>query len=327
MKRREFIAGLGAAVLWPMAAQSQQPAMSVIGYLEAGSPGETRREFVGALHRGLSEAGYVEGRNLSVEYRWAEDHPERLSALAAELVRRQVAVIVAQGAASAIAAKAATKTIPIVFLMGADPVEVGLVASLNKPGGNLTGFYNLYAAVAAKRLELLHEAVPGVTLIAYLKNPTDKVITEPETRELEVAARILGARLLILNASDQSEIEAAFATLVNEGADALLVGGGTLFFTHFDQIVALAAHHRVPAMYNSRQATVVGGLMSYGTDLPNAFRQVGIYAGRILKGEKPADLPVQQAVKLQLAINMKAAKALGLAVPASILLRADEVIE
>jgi putative ABC transport system substrate-binding protein len=328
MRRREFICGIGSAAasspLWPLAARTQ-PAPPVIGFLDAGSL-ETRRETVAAFHLGLSETGYVEGRNVAVEYRWAENHLDRLPALAADLVRRQVSVVVALPLPSALAAKAATKSIPIVFQVGVDPVEVGLVASLSRPGGNLTGIYNLNTAVVAKRLQLLHELVPAATSIACLVDPTNAVAAETQTRELQVAARILGVGLLILNASDQGEFDAAFATLVREGAGGLVVGSGPLFVNRTDQLVALAARHRVPVIYTGR-ATAAGGLMSYGTNFPDLYRQVGVYIGRILKGEKPDDLPVQQVTKIQLAINMKTAKALGLTIPETLLATADEVIQ
>ncbi len=325
MRRRQFIALLGTAVAWPLAARAQQPAVPVIGFLNPGSLETTRN--VAALHRGLSETGYFEGRNLAIEYRWAEDRLDRLPALAADLVRRQVAVIVAWPTPAALAAKAATKSIPIVFATGADPVEIGLVASLNRPGGNLTGMSNLDAAVVAKRLALLHELMPTATSIAYLVNPSNAVFAEAETRELEDAARTLGVRLLILKASDPSEFEAAFATLVLERAGGLVVGSDSLFSRHSDQLVALAARHRVPAMYAYRETTAAGGLMSYGTDFPDAYRKVGLYTGRILKGDKPADLPVQQPTKFELVINLKTAKALGLSIPETLLATADEVIQ
>jgi putative tryptophan/tyrosine transport system substrate-binding protein len=325
VKRREFIAGLGSAVAWPLGAWAQQPGMPVIGYLDAGSL-ETRRDAVAEFHRGLSETGYVEGRNVAVEYRWAENHLDRLPALAADLVRRQVAAVVALPVPSTLAAKAATKSIPIVFQVGVDPVEIGLVAGLNRPGGNLTGIYNLNTAVVAKRLQLLHELVPAATSIAFLVDPTNAVATETQTKELQVAARILGVRLLILNASDQSEFDAAFATLFRERAGGLVVGSGPLFVNRTDQLVALAARHRVPVIYTGR-ATAAGGLMSYGTDFSGLYRQVGVYIGRILNGEKPEDLPVQQVTKVQLAVNMKTAKALGLTIPETMLATADEVIQ
>jgi putative tryptophan/tyrosine transport system substrate-binding protein len=326
MRRREFVTGLGGTMAWPLATRAQQPPTPpVIGFLDAGSL-ETRREFVAGVHRGLSETGYVEGRNLGVEYRWAEYRLDRLRALADDLVSRHVAVIVAPQTPAAFAAKAATKSIPIVFLIGIDPVELGLVASLNRPGGNLTGISNLAVELTTKRLELMHKVVPAATPIAFLVNPTAPV-TEPETRELRVAARTLGVRLLILNAGDPSEFEAAFATLVREGAGGLLVSGDTVFLNNYDPLVALAARHRVPAMYPDRKHTAAGGLISYGTNRPESFRLVGVYTGRVLKGEKPADLPVQLASRLELIINVKIANALGLTIPETLLAIADEVIQ
>jgi putative ABC transport system substrate-binding protein len=326
VKRRTFITLLGGAAAWPIAARAQQATMPVIGYLEAGSL-ETTRENVAAVRRGLSDTGYVEGRNLGIEYRWAEDHLERLPALADGLVRRQVAAIVVTTTPAVLAAKAATKSISIVFSMGADPVETGLVASLNRPGGNITGIYNLNTTVGSKRLELLHELVPAATSIAFLVNPTNAVLAETQTRELQVAARTLGVRLLVLSASDPSEFDAGFATLVVERAGGLLVSSDALFSNRLDQLIALAVRHRLPTMYARRDATVAGGLMSYGPDYFDALRQVGVYTGRILKGDKPVDLPVQQATKFELIINLKTAKALGLTMPLPLLGRADEVIE
>jgi putative tryptophan/tyrosine transport system substrate-binding protein len=326
MRRREFIVGAAGAAVWPLMAHAQLPAVPVIGYLDSGSL-ETRRGPVSDFHRGLAEAGYVEGRNLTVEYRLAEDHYERLPALAADLVSREVAVIVAVTTPAALAAKAATKSIPIAFFIAGDPVEVGLVDSLNRPRGNLTGISALLTATAAKRLELLHELVPAATLIAYLDNPINPVGAEAETRELQVAARALGVQLLTLNASDTSEFDAAFATLVRERAGGLLVGQDPLFNSHSDRLIALAARHAVPAIYWSREATAAGGLMSYGTDLRDPRRLAGVYAGRILKGEKPADLPVQQVTKIELVINIETAKTLGLTFPRNLLARADAIIE
>jgi putative ABC transport system substrate-binding protein len=326
MRRREFIAGLGSAAAWPVAGRAQQPMVPVIGFLDVGSL-ETHREFVAGVHRGLSETGYVEGRNLRVEYRWADYHVDRLRALADDLVRRQVAVIVAPQTPSAFAAKAATQSIPIVFLIGIDPVELGLVASLNRPGGNLTGISNLAIALTTKRLELMHKVVPEATSIAFLVNPTAPVTTEPEMRELRVAARTLGVRPLILNASDPSEFEAAFATLVRERAGGLLVSGDTVFLNNYDPLVALAARHRVPTMYPDRKHTAAGGLISYGADRPESFRFVGVYTGRVLKGEKPADLPIIRPTKFELVINLKTANSLGLTVPETLLATADEVIQ
>jgi putative ABC transport system substrate-binding protein len=324
MRRRKFIAGLGsAAIAWPVAARAQQPKMPVIGYLALSSR-DTSRDV--GFHRGLAETGYVEGRNVSVEYRWAEFRLEQLTALANDLVRRQVDVIVAITASAVYAAKAATKTIPIVFQMGVDPVENHVVASLNRPGGNLTGISVPFTALAAKRLELLHELVPTATSIGCLVNPERFAFNDTEIKELRVAANILGVQLLILNATDPSEFEAAFATLTRERAGGLLVSGYQFFSAHSDQLIALAARYRVPVIYPNHAHSAAGGLMSYaGTD--DARRQVGVYAGRILKGEKPSELPVVQSTKIELIINLKTAKALGLSFPLSLLGRADAVIE
>jgi len=325
--RRKFLVALGAAAAaWPLAARGQAK-LPMIGYLGAGTRDATR-EVLRAFHRGLSETGYIEGSNLTVEYRWAEDHLDRLPALASDLVRRQASVIVAlQSTASVLAARASTKSIPIIFEIGTDPVEAGLVTSLNRPGGNITGIFNLFAAVAAKRLELLHELVPSASLLAYLVNPTNPVFAEAELRELQVAARLLGLHLLILNVKDQGEIEAAFTNLAHEGAGGLVVGGDLLFTNNASQLIALANRYAVPTSYGRRDFVVSGGLMSYGTDFADMYRQAGIYTGRILKGEKPADLPVQQVSKMQLVINMKTAKALGLQIPDRLFALADEVIE
>ena len=298
--------------------------MPVIGYLSTGS---RESDFVNlaAFRRGLGEIGYVEGKNVTIEYRWAQGRNDQLPTLAADLVRRQVSVIVVlESTNGAIAAKAATQTIPIVFMQGADPVAIGLVDSLNRPGGNLTGIGLLAAETAGKCFELLLEVVPKANSIAYLRNPTNRAFAESETRELQTAARAHGVELLPLNAS---EIDTAFDDLVRQRADALQVSSDGFLLTHPDEIVALAARNAVPAIYAWRQAMAVGGLVSYGTNILDAWRQAGIYTGRILKGEKPADLPVQQVTKIELIINLKAAKALSLDVPTSLLLRADEVIE
>jgi len=325
MRRREFIAGLCTPLLWPLAAHA---AMPVIGFLHAASRASLADDFLAAYLDGLSETGYIEGQNVAIEYRWAEGQNDRLPALAADLVRRQVAVIATpNGTAATLAAKAATQTIPIVFFIGSDPVSIGLVSSLNRPGGNVTGAVTLSVETTTKRLELMHESVPAADLIAVLVNPANPVYTESQVRALEPAARVLGVRLLILNASNQSDIEAAFATLVRERSGALLITGDTFFTTHQDQIVALAARYAVPTVEQTREFAMAGGLMSYGADYQDAFHLVGNLTGRILKGEKPADLPVQQATKVKLVLNMKTAKALGLTFPIALLGRADEVIE
>jgi putative ABC transport system substrate-binding protein len=324
-RRREFIALLaGATAAWPLAARAQQP-MPVIGFLHGASP-EGYAPMVDGFRRGLAESGYVEGRNVTIEYRWAEGQYDRLPALAADLVHRQVAEIVTGGTPPAFAAKRATSTIPIVINVGIDPVQVGLVASLNRPGGNVTGLALLTAELGAKRLELLHESLPAATVVAMLVNPTSP-ITEPETRGVRDAARSLGLQLHVLNASTESEIDRAFGTLVELRAGALVVSVDVFLNNQRAQIVALAARHAVPAIYGVREFATSGGLMSYGNDLADAYRQSGIYAAKILKSEKPADLPVQQVVRVEFVINLKTAKTLGLTFPLPLIGRADEVIE
>jgi putative tryptophan/tyrosine transport system substrate-binding protein len=324
--RRELLAALSGAVLaWPLAARAQQPAMPVVGFLHGASP-EGYAPMVTAFRQGLKEAGYVEGHNLAVEYRWAEGHYDRLPALAADLVHRQVAVIVTGGTPPALAAKAASSTIPIVINVGIDPVQIGLVASLNRPGGNVTGLALLTVELAAKRLELLHELLGTATVVAMLVNPTTP-LTEPETRGVRDAARSLGLQMHVLNASSESEIDTAFRTLVELRAGALVVSVDLFLNNQRAQIVALAARHAVPAIYGVREFATAGGLMSYGNDLADAYRQSGIYAAKILKGAKPADLPVQQVVRVEFVINLKTAKTLGLTFPITLLGRADEVIE
>ena len=326
MRRREFITLVGgAAVTWPFAARAQQ-ALPVIGYLTTGSQ-ESDPIRVSAFQQGLRETGYVEGQNVVIEYHWAQGQYDRLSNLAADLVRRQVTVIVAIGGTpSVLAAKAATSTIPIIFNIGLDPVPLGLVASLNRPGGNMTGVAILQAELAAKRLELVHELLPTAAVVALLVNPTNPY-TELETKAVREAARSLALQLRVLRASTASDIDAAFATLVELRAAALVVSVDSFLTSRNDQIVALAARHAVPAIYGWREFAAAGGLMSYAPSLADGYRQVGVYAGKILKGAKPADLPVQQVVKVELVINLKTAKALGLTVPPSLLARADEVIE
>ena len=328
MRRREFITLLGGvAATWPLTARAQQAAMPVIGFLHLTSP-ETNRENLANFRLGLGDTGYIENKNVTIEYRWAQGRNDQLATLAAELVQSQVSVIVVlESTNGALAAKAATQTIPIVFMQGADPVGIGLVNSLNHPGGNLTGIGLLAAETAGKCFDLLVEVVPKARSIAYLRNPTNPAFAESETRELQTAARAHGVELLLFNASRRSEIDDAFTDLVRQRADALQVSSDGFLLTHPDQIVALAARYAVPAIYAWPQYPAVGGLMSYGTNIRDAWRQAGIYTGRILKGEKPADLPVQQATKIELVINLKTAKTLGLTVPLSLLGRADEVIE
>jgi putative ABC transport system substrate-binding protein len=326
MKRREFIAGLGSAAALPMAVRAQQPVLPVIGFLHSESA-ESRHEQVAAFRRGLAESGYTEGRNVTVEYLWGDGQHDRLPALAAELIRRRVSVIVAIPTPAVAAAKAATRTIPIVFYTGADPVEAGFVASLNRPGGNLTGVTALNVELSGKRIDLLRQLVPAATVIAWLTNPTNPIVSEAETRESQKAARILGIHLLIVNASVPSEIETAFATLAQQGASTLIVSADAVFTTQDKQIIALATRYAVPTMYPYRESPQLGGLASYGVNNVDHYRQTGVYAGTILKGVKPADLPVQQPTKFEFVLNLKTAKALGLTISPGILAIADEVIE
>jgi putative tryptophan/tyrosine transport system substrate-binding protein len=324
VKRREFITLLGGAAAWPLAAQAQQAAMPVIGFIDPTSPDTAPHRLVG-FRQGLKETGYVEGENVAVIYRFAENQVERLSEHAADLVRRQVAVIVTFANGSLVA-KAATTTIPIVFIAAEDPVKVGLVASLARPGGNLTGINFLSAELVAKRLELVRELVPAATRVSVLVNPTGPT-SETTLRDALSAARAIGLEIQVLNSSTSREINAAFATFARERPDALFVDIDPFFTTRRMQLVHLASHHRIPATYASRQFAEVGGLMSYGASLTDTWRQVGIYVGRILKGAKPAELPVVQATKLELVINAETARMLGLSVSPSLLAIADEVIE
>jgi ABC-type uncharacterized transport system substrate-binding protein len=328
MRRREFITLLGGATAsWPLAAHAQQPAMPVIGFLDSRPPdGMTER--VRAFRQGLKDTGIVEGDNVTIEYRWAENQIDRLPALAADLVQRRVAVIaVPGGPASALAAKAATSTIPIVFVVNEDPVRLGLVASLARPGGNATGINILIGELVAKRLELLRELVPGAARVAVLVNPANATSTETTLRDVEPAARAIGLQIQVLNASTSREIDAAFATFVRERPDALFVSTDALFMSRRVQLANLASRHAVPATYSTREITEVGGLMSYGSNIQDAWRQAGIYTGRILKGAKPVDLPVVQATKFELVINAQTARMLDLTVPPTLFATADEVIE
>jgi ABC-type uncharacterized transport system substrate-binding protein len=328
MKRREFIAVLGgAAVAWPLGARAQQAAVPVIGFLSNASP-DAYTIRLRAFRQGLKEAGYVEGQNVEIEYRWAEGHNSRLPALAAELVRRQVAVMVAAGGTpAAVVAKAATATIPIVFGVAVDPVETGLVASLNRPGGNLTGVTNLNVEVGPKRLELVHELLPTATIIAVLVNPTSPNIAELFSRTMQQAAQTLGLQLHVLHASTDRDFDTVFASVAQLRAGALVISPDVFFNTRSEQLAALSLRHAVPAIYQYRPFAAAGGLMSYGPSLTDAYRQLGVFAGRILKGAKPADLPVEQSTKVDFVINLKTAKALGLTFPITLLARADEVIE
>jgi putative tryptophan/tyrosine transport system substrate-binding protein len=329
MRRREFIAGLGgAAAAWPLAARAQQSAIPVIGFLHSGQR-EIRRDQLPMFSKGLAESGYIEGRNVAVEYRWAEDQYDRLPGMVADLVRRKVSVIATPSTTpAALAAKAATRDIPIVFLVGTDPVQIGLVASLNRPASNLTGVVILNVELAPKRLELLHDLVPTATLIGYLSNPANPILADTEARLVQVAAGVLGVRVLTLNASTPNEIETAFQNLIQSGAHALLISSDAFFvISQRDQLIALAARHGIATIFDRKEDAAAGGLMSYGTDIADAWRLVGAYTGRILKGEKPAELPVQQSTRIETVINLKTAKALGLTIPETLLATADEVIQ
>jgi ABC-type uncharacterized transport system substrate-binding protein len=326
MKRREFITLLGgAAAAWPLAARAQQIAMSTVGLLLAGAPKPLQAALVG-LRRGLAESGYVEGQNVTIEYRFAEGRFERLPALAADLVRRQVGVLIVSSPDAALAAKQATTAIPIVFSIGGDPVQLGLIASLSRPGGNVTGVFQFTAALEAKRLGLLHEMVPKATTLAAVVHANYSG-AESQARDIRDAAARLGIQVVILTANSESDFDAVFATLAQQGAGGLLVCASPFFYSRHEQLVAQAARHSVPAIYEWREIAAAGGLMSYGTSLADAYQQAGAYAGRILKGARPADLPAVQSTKFEFVINLRTAKALGLDIPANLLSFVDEVIE
>jgi putative ABC transport system substrate-binding protein len=327
MRRREFITLLGGtAAAWPLAARAQQPAMPVIGFVNPTSAQSFARP-LSAFLKGLGETGYVEGRNVAIEYRWAGNRNDRLPAMVADLVRRQVSVIAATSTPAAVAAKAATTTIPIVFEIGSDPIQLGLVASLSRPGGNITGATQLVQEVTPKMLELLHELLPTAHVMALLVNPTAPALAQTYTSTVLAAAHTLGLELHVLDASSERDFDGVFAKLIELRAGGLVIGAEALFTSHSEQLAALAVHHRVPTIYKGREFAAAGGLMSYGSDIRDSYRLAGIYTGRVLKGEKPADLPVQQATKVELFINLKTAKALGITVPLPLSGRADEVIE
>jgi putative ABC transport system substrate-binding protein len=326
MIRRQFIAGLGSAAAWPVVGWAQQPAVPVVGHLNSQSADDSYKDFTVPFLQGLKETGYVEGQNVAVEYRWAENQYDRLPALAADLVRRRVAVIVSSGTPAAVRAKAATTTIPIVFVTGADPVALGLVASLNRPGANLTGIVTLSSELAPKQLQLLRELIPNAAAFGVLADPafpdTQSIITD-----LQAAARTLSLQLVIVNARTDSDFEMAFATFSEQRVAAVLVTASTLYTRRTEQFAVLAGRHALPAIFPFREFALAGGLMSYGSSIGYLYHQAGIYTGRILKGEKPADLPVQQITKIDLVINLKTAKALGLSIPETLLATADEVIQ
>jgi putative ABC transport system substrate-binding protein len=327
VRRRDFISLLGGtAAALPLAARAQQPGMPLIGFLDSKSPDDSAH-MVAAFRRGLNESTFIEGQNVTIEFRWAQNKYDQLPALAADLVRRRVDVIAATGGPAALAAKAASATIPIVFRLAADPIAAGLVASLSRPGGNVTGVTSLNLEVGPKRLEFLHELVPTATIMAALVNPTNPSNAEILSRDLQATARLLGLQLHLLHASSDADIDAVFATLTELRAAGLVIGTDALFTSRDEKLAALGLRYRIPTIYQWREFVAAGGLMSYGGSFADSYRLAGVYTGRILKGEKPADLPVQQATKLELFINLKTAKALGITVPPTLLALADEVIE
>ena len=327
MRRREFIKVIAAsAAAWPIAARAQQAPIPVVGFINAASAQNYTRQLAAFL-KGLGESGYVDGRNVAVEYRWAEGQNDRLPAMAADLVHRQVAVMAATSTPAALAAKAATTTIPIIFELGSDPVELGLVASLSRPGGNVTGVIQWNIEVAPKRLEVLHELLPTARVMALLVDPTDPTNAKTTVSEVSAAAKTFGLQLHVLKASNENDFTGVFAKLIQLGAGGLVVGGGAFFVSHEKQLAALTVRHAVPAASEHREFAAAGGLLSYGSDITDAYRLTGIYTGRILRGDKPAELPVQRATKVELYINLKTAKALGLNVPPALQARADEMIE
>ena len=326
MRRREFIAVIGTATAWPLVARAQQPNIPLVGFLNVGSS-DGYRPMAAAFRQGLQETGYVEGQNVAIEYRWGEGQSDRLPAMLADFIHRQVAVIAATSTPAALAAKSATKTVPIVFETGGDPIQLGLVTSLSRPSGNVTGVTQLNGQVVPKALEVLHELLPTAKIVALLVNPADPAVAEDQTREAMSAARTLGLELHVLKASTEAQLEAVFANLSQSQISGLVIGPEAFFTSHTGQLVALAVRHKVPTVYRGREFAAAGGLVSYGTNPENSYHLAGVYTGRVLKGEKPADLPVQQASKFELYINLKTAKALGITVPLPLSGRADEVIE
>jgi putative ABC transport system substrate-binding protein len=327
MRRRDFTRVLvGSAIAWPLAARAQQAALPVVGFINAASAQNYSRQLAAFL-KGLGEAGYADGRNVAIEYRWADGQNDRLSAMLADLVHRRVAVIAATSTPAAVAAKAATTTIPIVFETGGNPVQLGLVTSLSRPGGNVTGVTQSSVEVAPKRLELLHELLPTVRVMGLLVDPTDPTTAKTTASEVLAAAHMFGLQLHVLNVSGESDFDAAFAKLIQLGAGGLVVAGGPFFVSHREELAALTVRHAVPVAFQHREFAAAGGLLSYGSDITESYRLTGNYTGRVLKGEKPADLPVQQATKVEMYINLKTAKALGLNIPNTLIGRADEVIE